>query len=329
MILKHSPHPSATRWMKAALAASALLFTAGCFRPASEAVQTETIPTTTPVSSGQTVDPAPAVTLESLPAEATQDSSFTILPTLTPSPEALDSFALTPTIPIIEPTVFQSQPTLTPSRDAQSIATATPENFAFSGTPTIRFITPGSPLGFITPDPVLPGTLVLPTLTSTPGLSEGGAAASGGGSTAIPTVTPQDACVYVVQAGDTLFQIAIDQDVAVNDIRTSNPELTGQNPILQIGQELIMPRENCPGYIPPPPQAETDPAATDDPAATRTRASSAAEGAGEVYTVQPGDTLFTIAQRFGTTISAIVEANELTNPDQLRIGQELIIPNDE
>ena len=44
------------------------------------------------------------------------------------------------------------------------------------------------------------------------------------------------------------------------------------------------------------------------------------------YTVQTGDTLFSIASRFGTTVEALVEANNITNPDLIRVGQVLTIP---
>jgi murein DD-endopeptidase MepM/ murein hydrolase activator NlpD len=44
------------------------------------------------------------------------------------------------------------------------------------------------------------------------------------------------------------------------------------------------------------------------------------------YEVQAGDTLFDIAQRFGTTVEAIVEANGLVDPADIAIGQILIIP---
>jgi murein DD-endopeptidase MepM/ murein hydrolase activator NlpD len=46
----------------------------------------------------------------------------------------------------------------------------------------------------------------------------------------------------------------------------------------------------------------------------------------EVYVVQPGDTLFTIAQRFGSSVEAIVVANSITNPSLINPGQKLIIP---
>lgn len=45
------------------------------------------------------------------------------------------------------------------------------------------------------------------------------------------------------------------------------------------------------------------------------------------YTVQEGDTLFTISQRFGVTMDAIAQANDLASPYFLvRTGQALIIP---
>jgi len=47
---------------------------------------------------------------------------------------------------------------------------------------------------------------------------------------------------------------------------------------------------------------------------------------GFTYCVQWGDTLFSIARRFGVTVDAIVKANGLANPNQIRAGQVLIIP---
>ena len=45
-----------------------------------------------------------------------------------------------------------------------------------------------------------------------------------------------------------------------------------------------------------------------------------------IYIVKTGDTLGTLSQDFGMSMEDIIAANELANPDQLFIGQELLIP---
>ena len=52
-------------------------------------------------------------------------------------------------------------------------------------------------------------------------------------------------------------------------------------------------------------------------------------GEGSEYTVQAGDTLGDIAFRHGTTVDAIVAANNITDANALAIGQVLIIPSAE
>lgn len=47
-----------------------------------------------------------------------------------------------------------------------------------------------------------------------------------------------------------------------------------------------------------------------------------------VYVVQPGDTLFAIALRFGVTAADIAAANNLSNPHLIYVGQRLVIPGD-
>lgn len=45
----------------------------------------------------------------------------------------------------------------------------------------------------------------------------------------------------------------------------------------------------------------------------------------EIYTVKQGDTLTSIAERFGTTPEEIIKTNLITNPENLVTGQDLII----
>jgi murein DD-endopeptidase MepM/ murein hydrolase activator NlpD len=44
------------------------------------------------------------------------------------------------------------------------------------------------------------------------------------------------------------------------------------------------------------------------------------------YIVQSGDTLYSIALRFGISLTSLTEVNDITDPNQLYPGQELIIP---
>jgi LysM repeat protein len=46
----------------------------------------------------------------------------------------------------------------------------------------------------------------------------------------------------------------------------------------------------------------------------------------EMYTVMAGDTLAKIARRYGVSVSVIVKANNLENPNLLEIGQVLTVP---
>ena len=49
---------------------------------------------------------------------------------------------------------------------------------------------------------------------------------------------------------------------------------------------------------------------------------------GIYYMVKSGDTISKIASRVGSTISYIIHANKITDPDRLQVGEELFIPID-
>ena len=44
------------------------------------------------------------------------------------------------------------------------------------------------------------------------------------------------------------------------------------------------------------------------------------------YTIQSGDTLLALAYQFGVPVLALQSANGITDPQDLQIGQELIVP---
>ena len=108
----------------------------------------------------------------------------------------------------------------------------------------------------------------------------------------ITPVTPSDN-TYTVKSGDSLWSISNKFDISVTEIRNLN-NLTSD--ILTIGQVLLIPVKPA-----------------EYPSGTTT------------YTVVSGDNLYSIADRFGTTVDAIKNASNLTS-NTLKIGQILLIP---
>ena len=52
-----------------------------------------------------------------------------------------------------------------------------------------------------------------------------------------------------------------------------------------------------------------------------------AQGGQTTHTVQAGENLYRIALTYGTTVDAIAQANNITNPSLILVGQVLVIPN--
>ena len=75
--------------------------------------------------------------------------------------------------------------------------------------------------------------------------------------------------------------------------------------------------------VPPPPPAETDTPVPPPPASTDTPAP---QGGAQPYTVAPGDTLSTIAAKFGVSLAALMVTNHLSHPFDAKPGQQLTIP---
>jgi LysM repeat protein len=81
------------------------------------------------------------------------------------------------------------------------------------------------------------------------------------------------------------------------------------------------------GAQPAAPAQPTAAAAAPPAAAQPTAAPTATRAGQREHTVAAGDTLFAISSRYGTTVAAIVAANNLPSSSTvLNIGQRLIIP---
>jgi LysM repeat protein len=75
-----------------------------------------------------------------------------------------------------------------------------------------------------------------------------------------------------------------------------------------------------------PPTAVPTPAPTPVATPPPTPAPTPAPTPQTTYVVQEGDTLAAIAQRFGTTVEAMQAANGIEDPNEIIIGQVLVIP---
>jgi LysM repeat protein len=60
---------------------------------------------------------------------------------------------------------------------------------------------------------------------------------------------------------------------------------------------------------------------------TQTADNTTATGPFKAYRVQPGDTVRFVAEMYGVSTASIIQASGLQNPDRLRIGQVLTVPD--
>lgn len=96
--------------------------------------------------------------------------------------------------------------------------------------------------------------------------------------------------------------------------------LTPSAPIETLGMPVADPSRNTNPPAAAPTAAEQPAEPTAAPTATLDPANQ------QIYTIQSGDSLSAVAGRFGTTVDAIMQANELTDPNVIFVGQRLIIP---
>lgn len=196
-------------------------------------------------------------------------------------------------------------PTLVPLNQTPVLVASTPEGTsAPAGTApatTAVAITPEVPSGATTApsEPTL-----LPTPTS--GASTGGpqpaatqAPATSGGSTTSGGCSSK----YTVQAGDWAYQIARKCGISYQSLVAANP---GVNLGTVYAGEVL----NISGGGSAPSGGSSGGGST----------------SGRTYVVRSGDTLFSIATRYGTTVAALASANHIAAPYNIFVGETLQIP---
>ena len=106
---------------------------------------------------------------------------------------------------------------------------------------------------------------------------------------------------YIVMRGDTLKSLANRFGTSMDVLLSLNKDITNANVIYE-GQRMVVPSGSGVPSTPPP-------------------------ASGQVYTVQKGDTLRKIADRFKTTVEAILKVNpQISNPNLIYTGQVINLP---
>lgn len=104
-------------------------------------------------------------------------------------------------------------------------------------------------------------------------------------------VGPAGSNYYIVKSGDSLWSIAKKFNTTVNELKNLNNKTTNN---LSIGETLLIPSE--------------DVSSSDE----------------TIYIVKSGDSLWSIANKFGTTVNNLKSLNNLTS-NLLSIGQKLLV----
>jgi LysM repeat protein len=129
--------------------------------------------------------------------------------------------------------------------------------------------------------------------------------------------------LYTAKAGELPEEIAKRFNVSIQDILRANPNMVADQPLHQ-GEVVLVPVKESSqrASISSKPKSGTP----QKPKASSTSETHSFARAYWIYTVQVGDTIESIAQRFGIPVSALAYANNLPTNASLVSGQVLMVP---
>ncbi len=125
-------------------------------------------------------------------------------------------------------------------------------------------------------------------------------------------VTTGGRTVYYVQPGDTLWAISTRQGVTLYRLIELNPDVNAN--ALWVGQVIVV---------------QTGSQWTQTPVSSGTPTTTGGLGTSygsRTYIVEPGDTLWQIATRYGVSLRTLMNANGITDANVIWVGQRLVIP---
>ena len=178
----------------------------------------------------------------------------------------------------------------------------------------------------------------------------------------VEELDPNHECVYTVLAGDNLFRLSLAWGTTVDEIMTTSGI---ESDALSIGQLLLRPGceysvptarpEESPAPVLIATEAPAETAETDSEIAVETEVGSETEVEGEteveveaeveveveteaeaatetpagprVHVVSAGETIESISLRYRVDVNQLIALNNLTNPNRLLVGQELLLPD--
>ncbi len=180
-------------------------------------------------------------------------------------------------------------------------------------------------------DTPTPETLNSPTPTPTPTGTLEATATATFSPTPQPTATAETV-THVVQDGDTVSALALEYETTIAAINLAN-DLDERNSIF-VGQRLLVPLSGFEAFVAEAPTETATPSPTPTalPTATPTPTNTPSPTPTPTPTLTPvtyqvrrGDTLYSIALRFGTTVAELVTRNGIINAHDIDVGQILVI----
>ncbi len=118
--------------------------------------------------------------------------------------------------------------------------------------------------------------------------------------------------IYTIEDGDSAWSVAVCFGVSLDALYEANGWAVDEEPVLQIGQPIVIP-------------SESDNVSDDIPEETE-NVSEVPESDATTYEVQEGDCASVIAELLGVPTLALLDFNGLTGEDPIRPGQVLNIP---
>lgn len=241
-------------------------------------------------NSGVQLAPAATATLEAIP----------VVELKTAEPLPVSSDTPTPVPQSTQVTVLEQEPTAVPQLSAAQIEATQIMIQATQDAEQAEALPTNQPV--VADDEATDGTAsVILTPTEVPDIANAASTANAGNA---------NSCIHIVQLGDTMYSIAITYNTTVSTLATIN-NIEDYN-VISVGQQITIP--NCGTQL-----ADNQ----DQPAV----ASAQVVEREITHVVQEGEGLFDIALRYGVTVAAIAQTNEIDDIDTVYLGQVLIIPS--